>query len=134
MYINWCVLIEISMEIGMLNFLDVINCFCNGAWNSLYYVKHLDIVKFRFSKKATKFETISHMIWRLLSKYQIKWDCFKFLWPFQNVRILNLLDFMRSKKWGSLMKSIFFISVFRDFDKPGGKSLNPFLITGLRFK
>ena len=31
-------------------------------------------VKFRFSKKATKFETISHMIWRLHSKCQIKWE------------------------------------------------------------
>ena len=32
------------------------------------------MIKFRFSKKATKFETISHMIWRLLSKYQITWE------------------------------------------------------------
>ena len=39
-------------------------------------------LKFRFSKKATKFETISHLIWCLLI------DCFKFLWPFQNVRTL----------------------------------------------
>ena len=32
-------------------------------------------IKFRFSKKAAKFETISHMIWRLLSKCQkIKWE------------------------------------------------------------
>ena len=31
-------------------------------------------IKFRFSKKATKFETISHMIWRLLKKFQIKWE------------------------------------------------------------
>ena len=31
-------------------------------------------LKFRFSKKATKFETISHMIWRLLNKCQIKWE------------------------------------------------------------
>ena len=32
------------------------------------------LLKFRFSKKATKFETISHIIWRLLSTCQIKWD------------------------------------------------------------
>ena len=31
-------------------------------------------VKFRFSKKATKFETIPHMIWCLLSKCQITWE------------------------------------------------------------
>ena len=31
-------------------------------------------LKFRFSKKATKFETISHMIWRLLCKCQINWE------------------------------------------------------------
>ena len=31
-------------------------------------------LKFRFSKKATKFETISHVIWRLLRKCQIKWE------------------------------------------------------------
>ena len=37
------------------------------------YTKIL-VLKFRFSKKATKFETISHMIWRLLSKCQIKWE------------------------------------------------------------
>ena len=30
-------------------------------------------VKFRFSKKATNFETISHLICCLLSKCQIKW-------------------------------------------------------------
>ena len=28
----------------------------------------------RFSKKATKFETTSHLIWHLLSKCQIKWE------------------------------------------------------------
>ena len=32
------------------------------------------MVKFRFSKKPTKFETISHMFWRLLSKCQINWE------------------------------------------------------------
>ena len=31
-------------------------------------------IKFKFSKNATKFEIISHMIWCLLSKCQIKWD------------------------------------------------------------
>ena len=34
----------------------------------------LRFIKFRFSRKATKFETISHLIWRLLSKCQIKWE------------------------------------------------------------
>ena len=34
----------------------------------------LDILKFRFSKKITKFETISYMIWCALSKCQIKWE------------------------------------------------------------
>ena len=33
-----------------------------------------NFVKYRFSKKATKLGTISHMIWRLLSKCQIKWE------------------------------------------------------------
>ena len=36
-------------------------------WNE----RHL---KFRFSKKATKFETISHMIWSLVSRCQTKWE------------------------------------------------------------
>ena len=31
-------------------------------------------IKFRFSKKAKIFETISHMIFRLLSKCKIKWE------------------------------------------------------------
>ena len=35
MHTNWHVLIEMSMEIGMLNFWSMINCLCNGAWNSL---------------------------------------------------------------------------------------------------
>ena len=33
----------------------------------------MPLLKFSFSKKATKFETIFHFIWRVLSKYQIKW-------------------------------------------------------------
>ena len=33
-----------------------------------------ELFKFRFSKKTEKFETIFHMIWRLLSKCQIKWE------------------------------------------------------------
>ena len=37
MHTNWFVLIEISMEIGVLNFWSVINCLCNGAWNSLWW-------------------------------------------------------------------------------------------------
>ena len=32
------------------------------------------LLKFRFSKKATNFETISHLIWCLLSKWQINCD------------------------------------------------------------
>ena len=32
------------------------------------------LLKFRFSKKATKFETISQIIWCLLSKCQITWE------------------------------------------------------------
>ena len=41
----------------------------------------------KFSKKATKFEAIFHMIWRLLSTYMSNQvgDCFKSLLPFQNV-------------------------------------------------
>ena len=35
---------------------------------SIYY-----ILKFSFFKKATKFETMFHLIWRLLRKCQIKW-------------------------------------------------------------
>ena len=31
------------------------------------------IIKFRFSKKATNYETIFHLIWHSLSKCQIKW-------------------------------------------------------------
>ena len=34
----------------------------------------VQFIKFRFSKKATKFETISHMIWGLPSTCQIKWE------------------------------------------------------------
>ena len=37
-------------------------------------LKSCTVIKFRFSKKATKFETISHVICRLLSKCQIKWE------------------------------------------------------------
>ena len=37
------------------------------------FLKTCYIVKFRFSKKAKNFETIFHMIWRFLSKCQIKW-------------------------------------------------------------
>ena len=48
-------------------------------------------VTFRFSKKATKFETISHLIWSLISKCQME-DCFKFLRPFQNVRTMKNLS------------------------------------------
>ena len=40
----------------------------------LTVAKRVTQVKFRFSKKATKFETISHLILRLLSKCQIKWE------------------------------------------------------------
>ena len=64
----------------------------NANWTMAHYCTHLcqlddrftittidaqprsSLVKFRFSKKATKFETISHLIWRLLSKCQIKWE------------------------------------------------------------
>ena len=35
---------------------------------------NLPSMAFRFSKKATNFETISHLIWRLLSESQIKWE------------------------------------------------------------
>ena len=45
-------------------------------------------LKFSFSKKATIFETIFHLIWRILNQVE---DCFKFLWPFQNVRTLTKL-------------------------------------------
>ena len=31
-------------------------------------------VKFSFSKKTTKFEAIFHLLWRLLTKCQIKWE------------------------------------------------------------
>ena len=31
-------------------------------------------LKFRFTKKVADFETISHLIWSLLSKCQIKWE------------------------------------------------------------
>ena len=34
----------------------------------------IEDVKFMFSKKAIKFEPISHLILRLLSKCQIKWE------------------------------------------------------------
>ena len=39
-FANGCVLIEKSMEIGMLNFWSVINCLCHGTWNSLYKLKY----------------------------------------------------------------------------------------------
>ena len=40
----------------------------------MFFVIVVFLLKFRFSKEATKFETISHVIWRLLSKFQIKWE------------------------------------------------------------
>ena len=39
MHTNWCVLIEISMEIGMINFLNVIN----GAFYLLHWRKKLTL-------------------------------------------------------------------------------------------
>ena len=44
----------------------------------------IDDLKFRFFGKTTQFETIFHLIWRWNME-----DCFKFLWPFQNVRTLT---------------------------------------------
>ena len=51
------------------------NCFCN-VW------VNINKLKFRFSKKATKFETISHMIWVYLvnvkSIGRLFWICMAF--------------------------------------------------------
>jgi hypothetical protein len=46
----------------------------------------LIFLKFRFSKKATKFETISHLIWHLLSKTKSKL-------LFDSLHLLDSLDF-----------------------------------------
>ena len=40
MLTNWCVLIKISMEIGMLNFLSGIIGQCTEGRKSLYYSAH----------------------------------------------------------------------------------------------
>ena len=70
------------------------------------------LLKFRFSKKATKFETISHMIWSLLVG-----DCFKFLWPSQNVRTLKESGFRRiwkSDNIGTINHKKFKFSLFSE--------------------
>ena len=53
-------------------------------------------IKFSFFKKATKFERIFHLIWRLLSKCQVE-DCSNFFCPFQNVRTLTHYKSSRAK-------------------------------------
>ena len=54
-------------------------------YDFLSWLQTIFSLKFSFSKKVTKFETISHMIWRL---HHVG-DSFKFLWPFQNVWTLK---------------------------------------------
>ena len=46
----------------------------SDVWIGHFFQTLKYLIKLRFSKKATKFETISHMICRLLSKCQIKWE------------------------------------------------------------
>ena len=39
-----------------------------------FFLQNRSLLKFRFSKKSTRFEPISHMIWSLNSKCQIAWE------------------------------------------------------------
>ena len=45
MHTNWCVLIEISLEIGMLNFMSMIDCLCNGACSINTYHFHVSGIR-----------------------------------------------------------------------------------------
>ena len=55
-----------------LNIISKVRTFWKGHKNLKQSSTWSDI--FRFSKKATKFETTSHMIWRLISTCQISWE------------------------------------------------------------
>ena len=53
-------------------------------------------LKFGFSKKATIFETVFHLIWRLLRKCQIKWEI-----------VSNFLGFFWMSKLYSILHRFF---------------------------
>jgi hypothetical protein len=54
------------------------------------------VFTFRFSKKATKFETISHLIWHVLGKCQIKWEIISnFCGLFRMSELYNKYPFAR---------------------------------------
>ena len=75
MHTNWCVLIEILMEIGMLDFGGVINCLCNGAWNSLYLNDvHSDGPKYIHDAYYTTVQPHSYYITNMFeTKEQVPW-------------------------------------------------------------
>ena len=56
-------------------------------WNHRRYVH---ILKFGFAKKAARYQTISHLIWRLLSKYQIKWEIVSNFWRISSIKFFTL--------------------------------------------
>ena len=68
------------------------------------YLNRIDtgsMLKFRFSKKATKFETISHLIWRLL-KGQIISECPLEISDFPKIpRKIWQISALESKKWSN---------------------------------
>ena len=93
------------------------NYFTSAETLSIYVSKNILSVKFRFSKKATKFETISHMIWCLLSKCQIKWDI-----------VSNFWDFLRmSELYIGRVDELFIYFLFITFN-------SPFNFFGITFK
>ena len=61
-------------------------------------LKYVHINKFRFSKKATKFETISHMIWRLPSEIVSNFVAF--------LENLNFTPYSREQKHVSIKNPI----------------------------
>ena len=66
-------------------FRDKTRNYCSGVCTLTAQRAKLASIKFSFSKKATKLETLFPLIWCLLRKCQIKW---KILWPLQNFRTL----------------------------------------------
>ena len=68
MHTNCCVLIQISTEIGTLNFWSAIICLCKGAWNSLYLLKDWTITE-------DYFHYLHSAIWNSGHTYFFGCDC-----------------------------------------------------------
>ena len=95
MHTNWCVLIEISMEIGILNFWNMIICLCNGAWNSLYWCFQKEkktTMKIDFAKISSKTGQEIHKNWQcaMLAHIQRK---------FVNLKLLSFVESIKCIFW-----------------------------------